>query len=244
MSHRVDRETGTGRRAGGAWALATTLLWAAAAGSEPLPAPTDPAWQPLEFRNVETPTRYAAADDAPGVLEAEARCAASARVLPLENVDLDATPILRWRWRVLRGLAGSDERTKAGDDFAARIYVMFRFEPEKASLFERARRRLGESLVGTEMPGAALSFVWTHAVAPGERWTSPYTAESKILALARGGAGVWREESIDVIAAYREAFGGEPAEPMALGVMTDADNGCQHAVAQYADFRLDPRPTE
>jgi hypothetical protein len=228
------------RRLAGFWLVVAALACLGAGDGVPLPAPTAPAWAPLAFRSIDTPTEFRPAADSPRVLEAESRCGASARVLPLEGVDLSATPILEWRWRVLRPLAVADERIKAGDDFAARVYVMFEFETEGASLFERARRRLGSRLYGMEMPGAALSFVWTSGVAPGESWTSPYTEDSKMVALADGSGEAWRTESVDVEAAFRRAFDREPPRALALGIMSDADNACQHALAQFADFRFAP----
>ena len=32
---------------------------------------------------------------------------------------------LRWSWKILHTIPGGDETTKAGDDYAARIYVVF-----------------------------------------------------------------------------------------------------------------------
>ena len=171
-------------------------------------------------------------------MRAEADCAASALVLPLEGIDLVRTPILHWRWRVDRGLEISDERSRAGDDFAARVYVMFRFEPEGASVLDRARQRLGSALFGSEMPGTALSFVWASREAPGSAWQSPHGGQARILALASGAAADWRSEAVNVADTYRRAFEGEPPPMLALGIMTDADDSCQNAVARYADFRF------
>jgi hypothetical protein len=231
------------RRLAGSWLVLAALACLGASGDVALPAPTAAGWAPLAFRSIDTPTEFRPALDSPRVLEAESRCGASARVLQLSGVDLNATPVLEWRWRVLRPLAIADERSKAGDDFAARVYVMFEFESEGAGFFERARRRLGSRLYGMEMPGAALSFVWTSGVAPGQSWTSPYTQDSKMLALANGSGAAWRTESVDVPAAFRRAFDREPPTALALGVMSDADNTCQHTLAQFADFRFAPAET-
>lgn len=212
---------------------------AGAGAGTALPAPTADAWEALHFRSIERHTRYLASPDAgPDVLRAVAECAASARVLPLDDVDLARTPVLRWRWRVLRPLEVEDERSRGGDDFAARVYVMFRFEPERASLLERARRRLGQTLFGTTLPGTALSFVWTGAIEPGEIWTNPHAAESKMVAIARGAFRSWRDASVDVPRTYRRAFGRPAPAALGLGIMTDADDTCQRAVAEYADFRF------
>ena len=218
---------------------AAVAVAAAIATAEPtaLPPPGADGWEPLTFRSISRHTAYEPLPDADGV-RAEADCAASALVLPLEGVDLERTPVLRWRWRVDRPLDIPDERSREGDDFAARVYVMFRFEPERASFVERARNSLGSRLFGTQMPGSTLNFVWTSREEPGSLWTNPFVASSRTIALARGAATDWREEAVDVVASYRRAFQRRPPPPLALGIMTDADNACQRAEARYAGFRF------
>jgi len=223
-----------GRQLAAALAVACA---AAAAETTALPHPDAAAWEPLTFRSVSRHTLYTPLAEGGGV-RAEADCAASALVLPLEQVDLGRTPVLHWRWRVDRPLAIADERSRQGDDFAARVYVMFRFDPEHASLYARARQHIGSRLYGSELPGSAVNFVWTSREEPGALWTNPHADESRMIALARGDASGWRDEAVDVVAAYRRAFRRDPPGALALGIMTDSDNACQHAVARYAGFHF------
>jgi hypothetical protein len=220
----------------GTIAIAALALGAAPPGA--LPEPGGEGWEPLHFRRIERTTDYTPLPG--GGVRAEARCSASALVLPLSDLELERTPVLHWRWRVDRPLDIPDERRKSGDDFAARVYVMFRFQPEQASWLRRVQQRLGESLFGKEVPGTALNFVWASRETPGALWTSPYTEDTRLLALERGPSEAWRSEAVDVIAAYRRAFESSPPEPIALGIMTDSDDSCGHAVARYADFRFGP----
>ena len=207
-----------------------------------LPPAGGEGWQPFTFRRIEKHTHYERVErDGDRWLRADSRCAASARVTSLDGIDLARTPILHWRWRVDTPLEIPDERARQGDDFAARVYVMFRFEPERATLFERLRHRLGSSTLGREPPGSALSFVWTSREPPGTVWTNPYSDDTRMLALVRNELRRWRIESVDVPARYRAAFGREPPPLLALGLMTDADDSCQRATAGYADFRFTPR---
>jgi len=219
-----------------------------------LPAPGSEAWQPLEFAAVDRHTRYSrAADDS---LVAASDCAASGLVLPLRNTDLSDTPLLRWRWRIDEPLDIHDERSKPGDDFAARVYVLFRFDSVHASVFERLRH-LARSTVYGDLPGKTLNFVWTSHEPPGEAWDNPFARDAKMIALARGGPSEWRNETVDVAEYYRrylappsevqhEVRGDVMAEVMAevmgLAVMTDSDNSCQTARARYADFSFASRP--
>jgi hypothetical protein len=228
-------------------------LAAAAAGKEParsapdpdhvLPAPGPAPWQPLAFPRIERQTRYTAAEeDGRPVLRAESECSASGLLLPLEDVDLTATPRLRWRWRVDEGPAPADERSRAGDDFAARVYVSFVFEPEQATLLERARRRLAATLYGESLPGTSLTYVWSGREPVGARWANPFTGASRMVVATSGPAGPWTPVEVDLLEDYVRAFGRSAPAPLFLALMTDSDNGCSRARASYADFRLAPRP--
>lgn len=206
-----------------------------------LPSVTEPAWEPVLLPGVENETSYRATEEE-NALRAEAECAASARVVRFSDVDLDVdlarTPVLRWRWRVVEGLDVADERSREGDDFAARVSVIFPFEPEHAGWLERLGRGVTERLYDREIPGSALYFVWTNRVEPGTVWENPYTSSVSMRAVARGDAGGWRSEAVDVARSFREAFGRDAPTPAAVGVMTDSDNQCGRAVALYADFRF------
>ena len=227
----------------GLLALGTTL------GAEPqrrtLPDPGGEAWKPFVFGSIERHTRYVAVTDADAPwLRAESACAASARITPLDDVDLTATPILRWRWRVDEGLDVEDERTRSGDDFAARVYVMFRFEPERAGWWARMRHGLGRAAYDLEPPGTALSLVWSSREPEGASWRSPHGDESAMLVVAndaRRERGRWHDPSVDLEAAYRRAFGQDPPPLLALGVMTDTDDTCGRARAGFADFSFSTR---
>ena len=108
----------------------------------PFSAPADPdalppGWEHLTFKRVPRHTRYTVVRDGAGhVLRAESHAAASTL---FRRVDADprAHPVLAWRWKVDGVIARADARTRAGDDYPARVYVAFRYEPERATLWER-----------------------------------------------------------------------------------------------------------
>ena len=41
-----------------------------------------------------------------------------------KKIDLQNTPFLNWSWLIEQKLPGLNERSKAGDDFAARVYIV------------------------------------------------------------------------------------------------------------------------
>jgi len=230
-----------GRVRAGLLVLAVSLA-APSPSRAQLALPPPDAWRPLTLPKVRRRTVYTTAtvDGVRGV-RAESECAASALVVPLDRVDTRATPVLRWRWRVERGLEIGNERVKAGDDFAARVYVMFHFDGARATFAQRVRHRIALLLFGTEVPGKAITYVRSSHEPPGATWDSPFTPDSKMISLGPAEPGTWTTEAVDVVADYRRLVGTDPPALMALALMTDADNSCQHAVAYFADFTFVPR---
>jgi hypothetical protein len=231
------------RRALAALAL-PLLLGAPVVGQErTLPAPGAGAWQALAFPKIERHTRYTPAEDeGRPVLRAESECSASGLLLPLSGIDLTATPLLSWRWRVDEAVAPADERSRAGDDFAARVYVSFAFEPKQATLLERARHQMAAAMHGDELPGSSLSYVWAASEPKGARWPNPFTEAAHMVVATSGPPAPWKWVEVDLLADYERAFGRPAPAPLFLAIMTDSDNGCSRAEAAYADFELTPRP--
>ncbi len=206
-----------------------------------LPPPGGEGWRALAFPRVERQTRFEPAEfEGRPVLRAQASCSASALLHAVPGLELARTPWLQWRWRVDRDLAAGNPRTKAGDDFAARVYVAFRFEPERASGWEKLKRGAARLVYGGEMPGSALNYVWSATEPAGSAWTSPYTPDSRLISLGAGPAGAWRTESVDLQADYRRLFSAEPPPVDFVAVMSDSDDSCSEALAWFADLRFAP----
>ena len=236
------------RRALSALGTAAALTLAAIAQAQQaqqiveLPPPGDERWKPVEFPSIEKHTRYEAveADGAPA-WRAQGQCSASGRAVALDDIDLTQTPILRWRWKVDPGLPRLDERTKAGDDFAARVYVLFRFDPKQASWRERLMARAARALYDTDLPGGALNYVWSSAQARGSDWQSVYQSTSHLVALRAPDDRGWFEERVD-LAADRQRFIPEVKTAIAgLAIMTDSDQSCAEATAWYSSIRFEAR---
>lgn len=231
--------------AAGVWIAVAAGLVAATAATEPryvLPPPNDPAWESLELPNVARPSEYHPVKEGDGwVLEASADCGSSALAIAVPEVDLSATPVLRWRWWAEQLPQDTDELTREGDDFAGRVSVMFAFEPERASWLDRVAHELTGRVVGREMPASALHFLWTARIAPGTVWDNPRTDRAKNWALEQGPTSGWRDAEVDVAKAYRHAFDREAPPLLAVGVMTDGDDHCGSVRGRYADFRFGTR---
>jgi hypothetical protein len=83
-------------------------------------------------------------------------------------------------------LEGTDERTRAGDDYPARVYVVF----SGGAAFWRTR---------------AINYVWSNNQPIKSNWPNAYTKNAQMIAVQSGTEhlGQWVEERRDVLADYR-----------------------------------------
>lgn len=200
--------------------LLVVLLSAFPAGAEPGPFSVGglAGWTKQTFRG-RAPTGYRLTRDAGvQVLEADCRSSASGWMWK-EKIDLRLTPILAWRWKVATLHPAVREREKAGDDFAARVYVV----------------------AGGGLRSRSLVYVWAGTEAQGTDWPSAYTAQAHMVALRSGtsGAQQWREERRDVRADFKRYFGLELEAVDGVALMTDCDDAGGVARAWYGDLRFE-----
>lgn len=179
----------------------------------------DPAWEAKEFLGQ---TLYKVVHDEAGghVLRADSRASASGLVYKIDY-RLQDYPILSWRWKVSNILNKGDETKKSGDDYAARVYVIFPhwFFPKTKTI----------------------NYIWANKLPRGEHVPNPFTGNAMMLAVESGKKNVGRWVSVrrNVYEDYRTLFGGEPPRVGAIAIMTDTDNTGGTATAWYDDIRIE-----
>jgi hypothetical protein len=195
-------------------------------------------WEPLSFPKIKAHTAYEWSASS-GALHASADKSASGLIYRHQG-PVAATPVLRWRWKIAGTLPKGDERRKSGDDYAARVYVTFKYEPSRVALATRIKYAAIKALRGEYPPHNAITYVWANKLAAGESIPSPYTKRVMMVAVRSGNsaAGEWRAEERDILADYRRLFGEEPPPYAGIALMTDADDTGGTAEAWYADVSL------
>lgn len=195
-------------------------------------------WKPLDFRSIRRRTEYRVAKEGAQTYLASRSSASASGLFKEVQADLRDTPVLAWRWRVRGSIERADARRKAGDDYAARVYVAFAFEPEKASFWERARYKTARALYGRYPPKTALNYVWDNRLPVGTRLDNAWTSSVKMVVLRSGDddAGRWVRERRNVLEDYRRAFKAEPPPLDFVAVMTDTDNTGGYAEAAFDDL--------
>jgi hypothetical protein len=136
------------------------------------------------------------------------------------NYDTKNYPILNWRWKVDHILLKGNALKKDGDDYAARIYVVF-----PSLMFWKTR---------------AINYIWANKLPRGKTVTSPFTKHSIMIAVESGESktGQWIEERRNVFEEFRMHFGQDPPRVGAISIMTDTDNTGEEAIAWYGPIRI------
>jgi hypothetical protein len=180
-------------------------------------------------------------DGAHPVLHAMADGAASALAFPL-HVDLVATPLLVWRWKIAAPIPDADPAVATQEDSPARVVLEFDGDIGRLPPIERGIYGIAEHVAGRKLPYATLMYIYANDLPVGTVVPNPRTRRVQMVVAASGAgeAGVWESERRNVRDDFRRAFGEEPGPLGAIGVLTDSDNTHSHAEAWYGDLRLEP----
>ena len=153
------------------------------------------------------------------VLQAEADASASGLFKEI-TVDLTTHPYLNWEWKIDKPHPPLAERTKAGDDYAARIYVVVK----GGLMFWKTR---------------AINYVWASKEEKGSVWPNAFVGKNAMLLAVRSAADkpeFWYQEKRNVYEDLKEIFGEEIKTIHAVAIMTDSDNSKGSVAASYGDI--------
>lgn len=153
------------------------------------------------------------------VLKADSQAAGSG-LFKEQRIDLEKTPFLNWSWRIVNRLSGLNEQSKAGDDYAARIYVVFKG---------------GLAFWQTK----AINYVWAGNTAKDTVWPNAFAGDHAMMLALRGPEAplnVWYREKRNVKADLKKLFGEDLRTIDAVALMTDTDNSGGQVSAFYGDI--------
>ncbi len=174
-------------------------------------------WKRKDFKGK---TDYTVVQTGEGhVLKAESSDSATGLIYEIE-FDSKEYPIITWRWKVKNINSKGDALKQEGDDYPARIYVIFPhwFKPMTRSI----------------------NYIWANKLPKGEFVPNPFYSKAIMIAVQSGeeNTGKWITERRNVYEDFRMIFGKEPPEAGGIAIMTDTDNTGESAVAYYDDIIL------
>lgn len=195
-------------------------------------------WKPLAFKKIEKHTTYTLVrDDNTVVMKAVAEASASGLTREIK-INPKEYPIVQWRWKVMNILKKGDVHKKEGDDYPARIYITFEYDPSKLSFFEKKKYQAIRLLYGQYPPHAAINYIWESKAPVGTMVPNPYTDRVMMFVVESGPSKLneWVNEERNIFEDYKKAFGQEPPMISGVAIMTDTDNTGESATAYYADI--------
>ena len=201
-------------------------------------------WEPYFIVRGNHPTGYRVVErDGAAVLEALAEQGGSALHRKI-RIDPYRHALIEWRWRVPPRQSGESPLSAAARVSAmARISIAFHGDPQKLDVADRAHLRLAKVLTPNGLPYATLVYVWLRSAPTGTVLVSPYSDRVRLLVVESGEerVGQWINVRRNVLEDYRRAFGEDPGDIVAVGVMTDSGDDGSTRRAYYGDitFRSD-----
>jgi hypothetical protein len=140
------------------------------------------------------------------------------------HVNLTATPMLRWQWKVLRLPHGADLRERATSDATGHLFVVW---PRFPSL---VRSRL-------------IGYVWDQQLPIGSVVQSRKTGTVTFIVVRSGdkALGGWLDERRDVVQDYRTLFGETPPPPQAIALSIDTNDTGTTAEALFGRIAFTAR---
>lgn len=202
------------------------------------------SWGKLTFSSIGKHTSYTLVKDKNiNVVKAESAGSASG-LTKMTRFSPKEYPYLSWRWKVQKNIAGSDVTSKSGDDYAARVYVVFEYDFDDLPQEEKSRVSMYKFFNGKLPPLATLNYIWGNKMSIGRIDPSPYTRRVKMITLRNKKSALdkWHIEERNIYEDYKKAFAEEPKDVISIAIMTDTDNTKSMALSYFGDISVSKKP--
>lgn len=195
-------------------------------------------WKPLTFKKIKAHTGYSMVkDEGTVVVKAVSDASASGLICKI-RIDPEHYPTIQWRWKTENIYQNGDVTQKSGDDYPARIYITFEYDPQNISFLEKTKFEAAKLLYGEYPPGGAINYIWASKARIGTIVSNPYTDHVKMIVVESGKdtLNTWVTEERNLLNDYIIAFGKKPPMISGIAIMTDSDNTQESAVAYFGDI--------
>ncbi len=194
-------------------------------------------WKELKFAKIKRYSEYSIEKaDNNGILKAESHDSASG-IIYKKTFNIYDYPVVTWKWKIEGIYKNGDATRKSGDDFSLRVYIIFKYDPEKAGFGKRLKYNFAKALYGEYPPDSGLSYLWANKLPKGETVRNPYANSAAMMAIESGNnkAGEWLIEKRNIVDDYKKIFGENPPAEASLAIMNDSDNTHESSVS-YLDY--------
>ena len=180
---------------------------------------TDEEMKTLKVKKLKGKTTYTIGSNENGnYLKAEVEGKASGLGKEVK-INLIKTPFINITWKVEKDLAGINEQSKKGHDYAARVFVI---------------KKTG----ATPLSNRAINYVFSSNNSIGKYWRSPFTKKSidYVLSSTKNNLNEWVTVKANVKEHFKKLYDIEVNEIEGVAIMTDTDNSKLPAIAYYQNI--------
>jgi hypothetical protein len=195
------------------------------------------SWKLMEFPKIKRHSIYSIEKHGEeSYLKAESSASASALYFN-KTFNVYDYPRIKWRWRINKVYKKGDAEQKTGDDYPIRIFITFKYDPDRASYGDKIKHGIAKLVYDMDAPYRSLNYIWESRQHDTAVITSPYSPDAKMIILQAGNeyAGKWIQEDVDIIRDYRRAFGEDPPPAASIAIMNDSDDTGEGSVS-YVDY--------
>ena len=199
-------------------------------------------WEPLGFKNISSHTRYTLVKDNETVVVKAESSASASGLIRKTAINPQEYPVLHWRWKTDRVLDKGDIFSKHGDDYPARLYILFEYDPTGLTMFEKIKFEAIRLIYGKYPPSHTLTYIWANKAPKGIMVPNAYTDRVMMIAVESGPSllNTWIHEKRHVADDFNKAFGKPPSAISGVAIMTDTDNTGEIATTWYGDIFFSP----
>ncbi|MFC1814822.1 DUF3047 domain-containing protein [Thermodesulfobacteriota bacterium] len=197
-----------------------------------------PGWELLTFKKIPQHTHYTLVKDGNVVVVKATSRASSSGLIRKIKINPQEYPIIQWRWKVSNIYEKGNVTQKQGDDYPARLYITFAYNPTDLSFFEKAKYEAARLLYGEYSPVGAITYIWESKSPKGTIVPNPYTDRVRMIIVESGDNRLnqWIQEERNIYEDFKRAFEKEPSLISGVAIMTDSDNTGESATAYYGDI--------
>jgi len=200
-------------------------------------------WEQFAMVRGNTATRYQLVEqDGVVVIQADSAEGGSGLYRKM-HIDVRTYPILEWRWRVPRDSGNGNLDGPSFHSPPVRLSLAFDGDPAKLDFDDRVKMRMAKALTVNGLPFASLLYVWLTRRPVETIYSSPHTERVRHIVVESGERRLdeWVTVRRNILEDYKRAFGEEPGDVVAVGIMTDYGDNNAPRRAFYGDitFRRD-----
>ena len=197
-------------------------------------------WEAFQFSSGKKPTKFKIIkENETNCLQIKSDSSASGLISKIK-FNPSEYPLLKWQWKVSNTIANADGKTKEGDDYPLRIFVMFEKDSSEISFWEKIEKSAIKLLSGYEPPYKSLCYVWANSIADTSHYFSPYTDDIMIVCKQSGSekCNLWIEEQANIAEDFQKYFKEEVPSIACIAIMSDTDNTNSQSISYLESIEI------